>query len=142
MTFGTVPLPHDEHDNVSGSGYIPEVGIAAAQMAGGGDTDSQGTTSAPYVVALSRKNAAVPANTAANLVIKASPGTLCTMTVTTAGTAALSFYDNATTNSGTILHTIPANAAVGTIYQLYGAATNGIVAAGVANCPGVTAYYS
>ena len=91
-------------------------------------------------VQLSRFNVAVPANTAANTIIKGSPGFLCTVVVTTLGTVGITLFDNATTNAGTPLLVIPASAPVGTIYTLYGAANNGIVAAGVASCPGLTVY--
>lgn len=83
-------------------------------------------------------------NTAGNVVVKGTPGTLWSATVTTLGTAALSIYDNATTNSGTILLTIPASAAVGTIYQFTNGqpAANGITSGGVTNCPAVTFAFS
>lgn len=93
------------------------------------------------IVEFSKNNATVPANTASNTVIKNASGYLCTVVVTTTGTAGISIYDNASTNSGTVLLTIPAAAAVGTIYTLYGAAANGITAAGVTNCPGLTVFY-
>jgi hypothetical protein len=89
----------------------------------------------------SHLNAVVAANTASNTVIKASSGVLCTVTVTTLGTAGISFFDSPTTNAGTVLLSIPASAAVGTIYTLNGAATTGITAAGVTNCPGLTVFY-
>ena len=84
------------------------------------------------------------ANTAGNVVVKGTPGTLWSATVTTLGTAALSIYDNATTNSGTVLLTIPASAPVGTIYQWTNGqpAANGITSAGVSSCPAVTLAYS
>jgi hypothetical protein len=87
---------------------------------------------------------AQPANTAGVVVGKNSPGTLWSATVTTTGTAGLDIYDNATTNSGTKLLSIPANAVVGTIYNFTNGspAANGIVSNGVANCPAVTISYS
>jgi len=83
------------------------------------------------------------ANTAANTVIKASAGALWTATITTLGTAGLIIYDNASTNSGTQLLSIPASAPVGTIYAFPAGqpAANGITSAGVTNCPGVTFSY-
>ncbi|MDE2104625.1 MAG: hypothetical protein KGL39_45740 [Patescibacteria group bacterium] len=85
-------------------------------------------------------NAAQPANTAGAVVVKNAPGYLFSATVTTLGTAALTIYDNASAASGRVLLTIPASAAVGTIYQFYlGAyAANGITSGGVASCPAVT----
>jgi filamentous hemagglutinin len=79
-----------------------------------------------------------------NTVVKASSGWLWSVVVTTLGTAALSIFDNATTNSGRVLLTIPASAAVGTIYSFPGGAfaANGITSGGVASCPGVTFQYA
>jgi hypothetical protein len=83
------------------------------------------------------------ANSNANTVIKNAAGTFYNATVTTTGTAGLIIYDNASTNSGTILLSIPANATVGTIYSFPGGmpAANGITSAGVTNCPAVTIAY-
>lgn len=83
------------------------------------------------------------ANTAGNVVVKASAGALYSATITATGTAGLNIYDNASTNSGTILLAIPANATVGTIYSFPAGqpAANGIVSNGVANCPAVTFAY-
>ncbi len=80
------------------------------------------------------------ANTAGVVVGKASPGKLWSATVTTLGTAGLIIYDNASAASGTILLSIPASAAVGTIYNFTNGAPAalGIVSGGVLNCPAVT----
>lgn len=89
-----------------------------------------GTTTTPVAAA------------AAAAAIKASAGALHKIVVTTLGTAALSFYDNATTNSGTILFTIPASAAVGSIYDIQFPAANGIWCASGTNTPAVTVGWS
>ncbi len=83
------------------------------------------------------------ANTAANTVIKASAGALWSAVVTTLGTAQLDIFDNASTNAGTKLLSIPASAPVGSIYNFPGGmpAANGIISAGVLNCPAVTFAY-
>jgi len=98
----------------------------------------------PWLTAGATANAAQAANTAGNVVVKGTPGYLWSAVVTTTGTAQLDIYDNATTNSGTKLLSIPANATVGSIYSIGGGgrASVGIVSNGVANCPGVTFYYS
>ncbi len=103
---------------------------------------NQGTT--PWLVAGPNANGAQAANSAANTVIKGSPGWLYHAIVTTLGTAGLTIYDNATTNAGTPLLVIPASAAVGTIYSFPSGARalNGITSAGVLNCPAVTFHYS
>lgn len=79
---------------------------------------------------------------AAAAAIKASVGALHKIVVTTLGTAALSFYDNASTNSGTILFTVPASAAVGSIYDVHFPAANGIWCASGSNTPAVTVGWS
>jgi hypothetical protein len=88
------------------------------------------------------KTQAVAAAAAAALIGAAEPGRLFKVTVTTLGTAALNFYDNATTNSGTILLAIPASAAVGTIYTVDMPTANGIWCASGANSPAVTVSYN
>jgi hypothetical protein len=81
---------------------------------------------------------------ATNTVVKASPGRLCRVMVTTPGTVALIFYNNATGGSttGDILGYIPANAAAGSVYDFQFAATVGIQAPGGANTPAVTVGYN
>lgn len=108
------------------------------------DLDAINTNIAALAARHPTATATQAANTAANTVVKNAPGTLWSATVTTLGTAALSIYDNASTNSGTILLTIPASAPVGTVYQWNSGqpAANGITSAGVLNCPAVTFAYS
>lgn len=84
----------------------------------------------------------IAAATVANTVIKAAPGRLFTILVNVAGTAQLSIFDNATTNSGTIIGTVPANAAAGSIFSGAGPAANGITVGGNALNPGVTISWS
>lgn len=92
-------------------------------------------------VQLSSSNAPVPAG-AATTPIKAGPGTLATVVCTAAGTAATQFFDNPSTNSGTLLYVTKAAPAVGDIYQINGAALAGITAVGVLNSGAFTVYYS
>lgn len=84
---------------------------------------------------------AIPATTSANTVVKASAGRLCKVLVTTVGTAAVLIYDNATTNSGTIIGSIAASAAVGTVVDFQMPAANGITVAGSATLPALTISY-
>ncbi len=114
-----------------------------AQRAGvvlnsGGELSSVAVTAGPTA------NAVQPANAAGNVVVKNASGYLRSATITTLGTAGLIIYDNASTNSGTILLSIPASAAVGTIYAFPDGAfaANGIVSAGVTSCPAVTFQYN
>lgn len=84
----------------------------------------------------------VPAG-AANNVVSASAGRLCSCLVTTAGTGTGSvlIYDNATTNSGTVVGVIPATIALGTTYNFNMPTANGIVVTNVANGPVLTVSY-
>jgi len=62
-------------------------------------------------------------------IVKASPGRLCTVIVTTVLSAApITFYDNASAATGNVLFVIPASATVGTIYKPEISAVNGIYA--------------
>lgn len=80
---------------------------------------------------------------AGNTEIKTSAGRLCKVVVTAAGTGTgnVLIYDNASTNSGTVLAAIPATIAAGQIYPLDMPAANGITAANVANGPALTVSY-
>lgn len=103
--------------------------------------NTQNTT--PWLIQGPTTTGVQAANTAGNVVIKGSAGALWSAVITATGTAGLDIFDNATTNSGTKILSIPANAAVGTIYNFLAGqpAANGIVSAGVANCPAVTFGY-
>lgn len=79
----------------------------------------------------------VPSNNGLTIV-KNTAGRLASVIVTTSGSAQLNIYDNASQASGTILGAVPANAAVGSVYQFYAPAANGIVANAVANCCATT----
>lgn len=60
-------------------------------------------------------------------VVKAGPGRLLKVIVTTAtASGTITIYDNASTNSGTILLLIPIAAAIGTVYDVNLPAANGI----------------
>jgi hypothetical protein len=60
--------------------------------------------------------------------------------VTTAGTGTgnVLFYDNATTNSGTVVGVVPATIAIGTYYTFDMPVANGVVVQNVANGPVLT----
>jgi hypothetical protein len=80
---------------------------------------------------------------ATNTVVKTGAGRLSRVMITTAGTAALTFYDNATGGSttGNILGYIPANAAAGSVYDFQFIASTGIQVPGGASTPAVTVGY-
>lgn len=82
--------------------------------------------------------AVVAASTATNTVVRTGTGRLCKVLITTLGTAAVTFYDNASAASGNVIGYIPASAAAGTVYDFNLPHTSGIVASGNANNPGMT----
>jgi len=91
----------------------------------------------------SAKTASVPSG-AANTVVSAAAGKLARVLVTTAGTGTggVLIYDNATTNSGTVVGYVPANITVGTYYTFDMPCANGITAVNVANGPVLTVSYA
>lgn len=71
--------------------------------------------------------------------VKASPGRLFRVLITAAGTASLTFYDNAAGGAtGTIIGVTPPATTVGQIYDFQLPAAVGISAVGGAGTPGVT----
>lgn len=85
---------------------------------------------------------AIAASKSANTVVKAAAGRLCRVLVTTAGTVTtVSIFDNATTNSGTIIGTFPGAATAGTTYDFEMPAANGITVGGSATNPAITVSY-
>lgn len=78
---------------------------------------------------------------AASGAIKNAPGRLCTVTVTTAGTTSMTFFDN-TSASGTILFITPATTTLGQIFQVLMPANIGIFASSGAGGPAVTLSFS
>ena len=69
---------------------------------------------------------------------------LCRGVVTTAGsgTGNVLVYDNATTNSGTVIGVVPATVAVGTMYTFEMPVATGITVANVASGPVLTLSYA
>lgn len=94
----------------------------------------------PQVAAFTEPIAAA----AATITVKDSPGRLCNVVVTTAGTSSdnLTIYDNASAGSGTVLAVIPGGGTVGAVYNINLPAVNGITAVNVASGPAVTVGYS
>jgi hypothetical protein len=84
----------------------------------------------------------IAAGTNSVTVVKASAGTLCKVLVTTLGTAAMNFFDNASAASGTIVGVVPASAAVGSLYEFHIPSVNGITASASASNPAVTISYT
>jgi hypothetical protein len=77
-----------------------------------------------------------------NTVVKASAGRICSVMVTTVTSGAITFYDNATTNSGNVLDVIPsATAVTGASLQARMPAVNGITVNGPATSGSITISY-
>lgn len=86
---------------------------------------------------------AVVAGGTGTTVIKGAPGRLVAAVVTgAASTGALTFYDNATTGSGTVIAVVPSGAGSGTRWPFEVPAANGITAVGAAGSAAVTVSYS
>jgi hypothetical protein len=86
--------------------------------------------------------AAISVTPTVNTVIKADIARLCSVLLTSAnGANVILFYDNATTNSGTIIGYIPASAVAGTLYNFNLPAVFGITIAGVAAAATMTVSY-
>lgn len=84
----------------------------------------------------------IPAGTSTDTVIKAGPGRLCRVLVTTAGTAAVNIWDNASGHTGTIIGAVAASAVVGTMVEAQAPAANGITVQGNASLPAITVIWS
>lgn len=82
------------------------------------------------------RTVAVPAN-AADVVVKAGPGWVAKIVVTTTGANPIQVYDNASAGSGTIVAALPASPAIGT-YVVGMPCVNGITIKGSATNPAVT----
>lgn len=87
----------------------------------------------------------VGAGTASTVVLKALPGRLCSILVTSAGTAStpVQVFDNTTTASGNVIGIVQGSATItGVPFIFLMPALNGIVVSQPANGPGMTvAYY-
>lgn len=81
---------------------------------------------------------AIAAATAGPTVVKAVPGRLVQLTVTTAGTISETCFDNASTGSGTILGITSTTTTVGQVIKFDAIAVNGITCTGGVGSPAVT----
>jgi hypothetical protein len=94
--------------------------------------------------AITASSTAVVAAGVGTTVIKKTAGRLVRVVVTGAvPTGALTFYDNASTGSGTVLAVIPGSGVVqGQAYDIQMPAANGITAVGATGSAAVTVSYS
>lgn len=120
-----------------GAGNAP----VTVQVDVNGNAVGVGAGGAEYITAGGSSTAAVAAGVSGNTVVKASPGRLCRVLITTTGTNPLQIFDNATTNSGTVVGAFAASPAVGTVMSFDMPAANGITVAGNAANPGFTVSY-
>jgi hypothetical protein len=81
---------------------------------------------------------AIAAGTSADTVVKATPGRLCKVLVTTTGTNPMSIWDNASGHTGTVIGAFAASPTVGTVASFDMPAANGITVQGNAANPAVT----
>lgn len=81
---------------------------------------------------------AIAAGVSTDTVVKATPGRLCRVLVTTTGTNPLTIWDNASGHTGTIIGAFAASPAVGTVASFEMPAANGITVQGNAANPAVT----
>jgi len=139
--------------SVNGAATVSPAATLTFSFIGVGDTASNGTqindgqfpwrkslVSADGALSVQmggNKTTAVAVTASAN--VKASSGRLGTVLITTAGTAAITFYDNAAGGStGTIIGITPAVTVQGQIYTFNLPAAVGISAVGGAGSPAVT----
>lgn len=122
--------------------YDPTTAQFVAQQSSAVTTASDGTAYGVTLVQQARSNKAVAAGTGTTpVVVKASAGYLKAFVVTTTATAAMSFYDNASAASGTVLYTTASNIAAGTIVVLDMPFTNGLTVSQASGSAAVTIAY-
>ncbi|HKV92342.1 MAG TPA: hypothetical protein VJW20_07320 [Candidatus Angelobacter sp.] len=73
--------------------------------------------------------------------LKSGAGRLCRVSITTAGTASFTIFDN-TSGSGTALFVSPATTAVGTCFDVHMPAQLGITVVNVASGPAFTVSFN
>jgi hypothetical protein len=146
MPFGATPTsttPLGANEFPASSVYVPNTANSdfTALQGGPSTIDDNGRASAPAMVTFGGTVARyVPGNSGV-VVVRAGAGRLASVIVIISGSAQLTIYDNATIASGTPIGAVPAFAAVGSVYQFYSPAVNGILADSVANCCSVTICY-
>ena len=102
----------------------------------------QGNAAGEAAVTTGGLNAtSIAAGVTADTVIKAAPGRIARILVTTTGTNPLQVFDNASGHTGTIIAALPASPAIGP-YEFQFPAANGITVFGNAANPAVTMSWS
>ncbi len=139
-------MPNQQLDGnykpVSQNVYDPTTLQNASPLGGTPAAGTDGTEYAPQVVQQAKYNKAVAAGTGTTpVVVKASGGYLKGFVVTTTASAAMSFYDNASAASGTVLYTTASNIAAGTIVVLDMPFANGLTLSQASGSAAVTIAY-
>lgn len=114
---------------------------AVVSVDGNGNTFTIGAGGSVHTSVGGTATVAVAAATVANTVVKASAGRLCRILITATGTNPLQVFDNATTNTGTVIGAFAASPAVGMVVDFQMPAANGITVGGNAANPGFTLSY-
>ena len=145
VTGAASPFPNSVPLGVTLSSAVLAAG--SALIGGVNIVDSAGTNKAgvdaSHNVQISDGGTATVVITASSAgAVKAAPGRLCRVLTTSAATSAVNIYDNTNAASGTIIATIPAATAVGTVYSPQMPAAVGIYVGGGAGTPGLTVSYS
>lgn len=83
-----------------------------------------------------------PITAAGTVTVKSAPGRLLKVVVTASATGTLTFYDNSSTGSGTILLVVPASPTVGTVYDVNLPAVNGVTVVAAATPSSVVVGYA
>jgi hypothetical protein len=123
----------------------PAAGVAAANLVPVAGMVYNGSTFDPhaglngtaYVTSGGSTATPIAVNTSADTVIKASPGRLCRVIVTTLAANPMQIFDNASAGSGALIGALPASPAVGTVYDFQTPAAAGITVKGSATNPAV-----
>lgn len=139
------PLPSVEPIGVTLASAVLAAG--SALVGGVNVVDSAGTNKAgvdaQHNVQVSDGGTASVVITASSAgAVKTAAGRLCRVLTTSTATSAVNIYDNTNAASGTIIATIPASTAVGTVFNPQAPASTGIYVGGGSGTPGLTVFYS
>ena len=145
MRVGTTPVPAGH--GVAATALrveLPTDGTGQVKVVDSAGTNQVGVDSSHCLITAGGGTAtvAVTAQTAGAAAVKAAPGRICRIIVTSTATALLNFYDNTNAASGTIIGSIPASTAIGTMFNPELPAAVGIYAGGTTSTPSCTVGYA
>ncbi len=127
-----------------GQGYDPVTHQFTVQESAPANTDAAtGIPYAPEIVQLAAKNFPIAAGTGTTpITVKNAPGYLKKIVVLVTATVAMTFYDNASAASGTILYVTAATVAAGTIIDIDMPFMNGLTVSQASGTAGMILAYS